>query len=246
MITKTQASHTRRVEDDALVRGRGQFMDDPRLPNQAYAAFAPHAHARVLSVNAEEARKGKGVLAILTAADIKAAGIAGISRHPPVVGRGGAKTAMPFRPVLAETAMHVGDAVAMVVAESHAAAQDAADLVQVEYEELTPVIELDAAMKAATQLHADAPGNHRVDWPGRSRATPTRARWPDLRERGARGARAASSTSASSSPRWRPAAPRRATTRESDSYLLRALAGRRLLRDQRGVSSACRPRSCVC
>jgi aerobic carbon-monoxide dehydrogenase large subunit len=68
--------------------------------------------------------------------------------------------------VLAETAMHVGDAVAMVVAESHAAAQDAADLVQVEYEELTPVIELDAAMKAATQLHADAPGNLCVDWPG--------------------------------------------------------------------------------
>jgi carbon-monoxide dehydrogenase large subunit len=62
--------------------------------------------------------------------------------------------------------MHVGDAVAMVVAESPAAAQDAADLVQVEYEELTPVIELDAAMKAATQLHADAPGNLCVDWPG--------------------------------------------------------------------------------
>ena len=168
MDTKTQASHTRRVEDDALVRGRGQFMDDPRLPNQAYAAFvrSPHAHARVVSVNAEEARKAKGVLAVLTAADIKAAGIAGISRHPPVVGRGGAKMAMPFRPVLAETAMHVGDAVAMVVAESHAAAQDAADLVQVDYEELTPVIELDAAMKAATQLHADAPGNLCVDWPG--------------------------------------------------------------------------------
>ena len=168
MNAKNKAGHAPRVEDDALVRGRGQFMDDPRLPNQAYAAFvrSPHAHARVLAVNAEEARKAKGVLAVLTAADIKAAGIAGISRHPPVVGRGGAKMAMPFRPVLAETAMHVGDAVAMVVAESHAAAQDAADLVQVDYEELTPVIELDAAMKAATQLHADAPGNLCVDWPG--------------------------------------------------------------------------------
>src|SRR5579859_2655096 len=117
MDTKTKASHTRRVEDDALVRGRGQFMDDPRVPNQTYAAFvrSPHAHARVLSVNAEEARKAPGVLAVLTAADIKAAGIGGISRHPPVVGRGGAKMAMAFRPVLAETAMHVGDAVAMVV-----------------------------------------------------------------------------------------------------------------------------------
>jgi aerobic carbon-monoxide dehydrogenase large subunit len=168
MNATTKASHTLRVEDDALVRGHGQFMDDPRLPNQAYAAFvrSPHAHARVVSVNADEARKAMGVLAVLTAADIKAAGIAGISRHPPVVGRGGAKMAMPFRPVLAEKAMHAGDAVAMVVAESHAAAQDAVDLVQIEYEELTPVIELDDAMKGKTQLHAEAPGNLCVDWPG--------------------------------------------------------------------------------
>ncbi len=168
MDAKTQASHTPRVEDDALVRGRGQFMDDPRLSNQAYAGFvrSPHAHARVLSVNADEARNAKGVLAVLTAADIKAAGIGGISRHPPVVGRGGAKMAMPFRPVLAEKPMHAGDPVAMVVADSHAAAQDAVDLVQVEYEELTPVIELDAAMKAATKLYPDVPGNLCVDWPG--------------------------------------------------------------------------------
>ena len=168
MTATNTAKHEPRVEDDALVRGQGRFMDDPRLPNQAYAAFvrSPHAHARVLSVNADAALKAKGVLAVLTAADIKAAGIGGISRHPPVVGRGGAKMAMPFRPVLAERAMHVGDPVAMVVAESYAAAQDAADLVQLEYEELTPAVDLDAAMKAATQLYPDAPGNLCVDWLG--------------------------------------------------------------------------------
>ncbi len=163
-----RTKHTLRVEDDILVRGAGSFMDDPRLPNTAYAAFvrSPHAHARVLSVKTDEARKCKGVLAVLTAEDIKAAGIGGISRHPPVVGRSGAKMAMPFRPVLAEKAMHVGDTVAMVVAESSAAAQDAVDLVQVDYEELTPVVDLDAAMKGATQLYPDAPGNLCVDWPG--------------------------------------------------------------------------------
>ena len=163
-----RTSRTLRVEDNALVRGAGHFMDDPRLPNQAYAAFvrSPHAHARVLSVNVDAARKTKHVLAALTAADVKAAGIGSISRHPPVVGRGGAKMAMPFRPVLAETAMHVGDPVALVVAESLAAALDAADQVAVDYEELTPVIDLDTAMKAATQLHPDAPGNLCVDWPG--------------------------------------------------------------------------------
>jgi carbon-monoxide dehydrogenase large subunit len=162
------AKHSPRVEDNALVRGTGYFMDDPRLPNTAYAAFirSPHAHARVVSVKADAVHKAKGVLAVLTAAEVKAAGIGSISRHPPVAGRGGAKMALPFRPALAETAMHAGDLVAMVVAESHAAAQDAAELVQVEYEELTPVVDLDTAMKAATQLHPEAPGNLCVDWPG--------------------------------------------------------------------------------
>jgi carbon-monoxide dehydrogenase large subunit len=168
MTVTTSADHAPRVEDDALVRGRGQFMDDPRLPNQAYAAFvrSPHAHARVTSVDAELARKAKGVLAVLTADDIMAAGIGTLSRHPPVAGRGGAKMVMPFRPVLAEKAMHVGDPVAMVVAESPGAALDAADQIAVAYEELTPVVDLDAAMKATTQLYTDAPGNLCVDWPG--------------------------------------------------------------------------------
>jgi aerobic carbon-monoxide dehydrogenase large subunit len=168
VTSPARSKHEPRVEDDALVRGQGRFMDDPRLPNQAYAAFvrSPHAHARVVAVNAEEARKVKGVLAVLTAADIKAAGIGGISRHPPVAGRGDAKMAMPFRPVLAEKPMHVGDPVALVVAETAALALDAADLVQVDYEELTPVVDLEAAMKAATQLFPDVPGNLCIDWPG--------------------------------------------------------------------------------
>ncbi|HKA78016.1 MAG TPA: hypothetical protein VKD19_13020, partial [Pseudolabrys sp.] len=59
MTAKISAKYEPRVEDDALVRGSGRFMDDPRLPNTAYAAFvrSPHAHARVVSVKAEEARK---------------------------------------------------------------------------------------------------------------------------------------------------------------------------------------------
>ncbi|MFN3656033.1 MAG: xanthine dehydrogenase family protein molybdopterin-binding subunit [Pseudolabrys sp.] len=158
-----------RVEDDALVRGGGQFMDDPRLPNQVYAAFvrSPHAHARIVSVETSAAAKARGVLGVLTAADMKAAGLTGLSRHPPVVGKGGVKMPMPFRPALCgEKALHVGDPVAMVVAESLAAALDAADLVAVDYEELPPVIDLETAMKGKTQLHADAHGNLVVDWPG--------------------------------------------------------------------------------
>ncbi|MGH6683517.1 MAG: xanthine dehydrogenase family protein molybdopterin-binding subunit, partial [Pseudolabrys sp.] len=160
--------HEQRVEDDALVRGAGRFADDPRLPNQTYAAFvrSPHARAKVLKADTEAARKAKGVLAVLTAEDIRAAGIANISRHPPMTGRGGVKMTIPFRPTLAETPMHVGDPVAMVVAETLALALDAADLVQVEYEELTPVVDLDTAMNGTTQLFPDVPGNLCVDWPG--------------------------------------------------------------------------------
>src|SRR5689334_8373067 len=163
-------NHTPRVEDDALVRGAGRFMDDPRLPNAAFAAFvrSPHAHARVVSVKTDDARRAKKVLAVLTAEDMKAANVGSVSRHPPVPGRGGAKMIMPFRPSLAgEKVMHVGDPVAMVVAETIAAAQDAADLVRVEYEELPAVIDLrDAMKKGGTQLYPEAPGNLCVDWPG--------------------------------------------------------------------------------
>ena len=169
-ISPTNTKHTPRVEDDTLVRGGGRFMDDPRLPGTANAVFvrSPHAHARIVSVSTEAARKAKKVLAVLTAEDMKAANVGSVSRHPPVPGRAGTKMIMPFRPSLAgEKVMHVGDQVAMVVAETVAAAQDAADLVQVEYEELPGVIDLSDAMKpGATQLHAEAPGNVCVDWPG--------------------------------------------------------------------------------
>ncbi len=168
-IPPARTKNQPRVEDDALVRGTGHFSDDPRLPNQAYAAFvrSPHAHARIVSVNVGEARAAKGVLAVLTSEDIAAAGVGGISRHPPAIGRGGAKMVVPFRPALAgDKVMHGGDPVVMVVAQSTAAALDAADQVQVEYEELPPVIDLDAAMSGKTQLYADAPGNLCVDWPG--------------------------------------------------------------------------------
>jgi len=158
-----------RVEDDALVRGLGRFTDDQRRPNEAQCVFvrSPHAHARVKAVNVNAAKKAKGVLAVLTAADMTDAGVGSVARHPPVAGRGSAKMPMPFRPALCgEKVMHVGDAVAAVIADTAGNAMDAADLIEVEYEELTPVITLEDAMAGKTQLFADAPGNLCVDWPG--------------------------------------------------------------------------------
>jgi carbon-monoxide dehydrogenase large subunit len=159
-----------RVEDQALITGHGRFVDDARFPEQAYAAFvrAPLAHARVVNVDVAAAKSSKGVLAVLTAADIDGAGVTSLSRHPPIAGRNGTKLATPYRHALAkDTVRFVGEAVAMVVAETRAQANDAADIVAVEYEELPPVVDLRDAMKPdAPQLFADVPGNLAVDWPG--------------------------------------------------------------------------------
>ena len=159
-----------RLEDDALVRGAGKYSDDRRLPNQAAAVFvrSPHASARIVSIDTAKAASAKGVVAVLTAEDIKAAGLKSAGRHPPLPGRGGKELIQPFRPTLAgERVLYVGEAVAMVVAETVAQALDAAELVTVEYAETLAVIDVREALKSgAPQLHPEAPNNIAIDWPG--------------------------------------------------------------------------------
>ena len=89
-------------------------------------------------------------------------------RHPPLKGRGGTELIQPFRPTLAgERVLYVGEAVAMVVAETVGQAQDGADLVVVEYKEQPAVVDPRDALKPnAPQLHPEAPGNVAIDWPG--------------------------------------------------------------------------------
>jgi carbon-monoxide dehydrogenase large subunit len=167
---ESRAHHHPRVEDDALVRGAGHFIADRSEPNQALGCFvrSPHAFARIGAIDVAQARRAPGVLAVLTAADMEAAGVGNVGRHPPLVGRGGKKLIIPHRPALArERVMHVGEPVAMVIAETFTAAQDAAELVQVSYEELPPVIDLIAAAReGAPQLWPEAPDNLAIDWPG--------------------------------------------------------------------------------
>jgi carbon-monoxide dehydrogenase large subunit len=162
------AAYHPRVEDDPLVRGRGRYMADAPLPNQAYACFvrSPHAFARIVSVDTSAALKAPGVVGVLTAKDME--GVGNLGRHPPLPGRGGKTLVLPHRPALAgERVMHIGEPVAMVVAETFAAAQDAAELVAVDYEALTPVIDArDALRDGAPQIWPQAPGNIAVDWPG--------------------------------------------------------------------------------
>ncbi|HVY57925.1 MAG TPA: xanthine dehydrogenase family protein molybdopterin-binding subunit [Xanthobacteraceae bacterium] len=164
------SDHAPRIEDEALVRGEGRFLDDVRRPNQTFAVFvrSPHAAARIRGIDTAEAERAPGVIAVLTGADIKAAGVGSISRHPPMVGRGGAKLVMPPRPALAdERVAHVGQAVALVIAASSAQAQDAAERVAVDYEPLPSVTDVQAAVEpGAPQIWDEAPGNVALDWPG--------------------------------------------------------------------------------
>ena len=159
-----------RVEDAALVQGLGRFVEDAPQENQAYAAFvrSPYAHARIRSIDTQATRAAPGVVAVLTHAELDAAGIGSASVHPPMVGRNGAKLIVPFRPVLArDRVMHAGQPVALVVADSLAQAHDAAEMVVVDYEELPSVADLRAALAdGAPQLFPEAPGNIALDWPG--------------------------------------------------------------------------------
>ena len=171
MDTKTVASgalHKPRLEDDPLVRGLGRFAADAAMSGQAYAYFvrSPHAFADIRSINTDAARAAAGVLAVLTAADMKEIG--NVSQHPPLAGRSGKKLVVPHRPALAGTTVrHVGEPVAMVVAQTLDAAQDAAELVAVEYAERTPAVDQrEAVREGAPQVWPEAPGNIAVDWPG--------------------------------------------------------------------------------
>jgi carbon-monoxide dehydrogenase large subunit len=166
----TSARLRTRIEDERLLRGLGSFVDDRHAAGQAAAFFvrAPHAFADVRAIHSEAARRHPGVLAVLSAADLTAAGVGNLSRPIPMVGRGGAALKIPYRPALADgRVLHVGQPVALVVAESLDLAQQAADLIVVDYEVHQAVVRVEDAISAdAPQLWPEAPSNIALDWPG--------------------------------------------------------------------------------
>src|SRR5205807_8528796 len=151
MDTQTAHQPTKRVEDDTLLRGTGRYMADAPLPGQTYASFvrSQHACADIKSIDIRPALAIKGVIAVLTAADIKAANVGNLSQHPPVAGRGGTKLIIPVRPAPAgDRVRHTGEAVAMVIGETLAAAQDGAEAVEVDYAPVDAVLDLRDPAKA--------------------------------------------------------------------------------------------------
>ncbi|MDP6691698.1 MAG: xanthine dehydrogenase family protein molybdopterin-binding subunit [Alphaproteobacteria bacterium] len=163
----------RRREDPRFLKGEGAFTDDLKLPGQCHAAFvrSPFAHARIRGIDAADARQAPGVLAVWTAAELR-------QRVPNAVPSGVATPPFDMRGVdgrlavdasqypLAEGKVrYLGEAVVAVIAESHAQALDAAELIQVDYEELSPIITIEQALDpGAAKIWEDEDSNLSIDW----------------------------------------------------------------------------------
>ncbi|HEY6382623.1 MAG TPA: xanthine dehydrogenase family protein molybdopterin-binding subunit [Pseudolabrys sp.] len=152
-----------RFEDPRLVRGGGRYVDDIKLPGMAHAVVlrSPHAHAKIKSIDVAAAKIAPGVLAVLTAADVKAAGYGDLPVPGGLKRRDGSPMYKPRYPILAEDRVRwVGDCVAFVVAETVTQAQDAVELIQVDYEELPAVTATAEAYKPGAPLvWDDCPDN---------------------------------------------------------------------------------------
>src|ERR687895_634669 len=171
--------HKGRLEDERMLKGRGRYVSDWQLPGEIYGHFvrSDRAHAEIVSIQKEDALQMPGVLAVFTGADIAAAGLKPLPAAAPMKGRGGSEQLPTHRPALAqERVRYVGEPVALVVAESAAVAQDAAEALAVGYRDLPAVIDARAALAAgAPQLHDNIPGNLLLDFVGGDEAATTAA-----------------------------------------------------------------------
>jgi carbon-monoxide dehydrogenase large subunit len=157
-----------RREDRRLLTGAGRYAADWNLPGQLHAAFlrSDHAHAEIASLDPAAALASPGVAAVLTGADTLAAGYHRTQKLLPYTGRGGEALKVPPFPVLAHGRVrYVGEPVALVVAETAAAAQDAAEMIAVEYRTLPVIVDAEAALApGAPQIHEEIPGNLCFDY----------------------------------------------------------------------------------
>ena len=156
----------KRVEDKRFITGHGQYVDDIVLPQQTYAIFvrSHYAHAKILDVDTSVARTMPGVIAIYTGADV--AHLNGVPCGWQVNFKNGDTMKEPKHQLLvADKARHVGDAIAVVIAESKEEATEAAQAVQVEYDELPCMVDAyKAAQPGAPLVHEDVPNNICFDW----------------------------------------------------------------------------------
>ena len=156
-----------RREDYRFLTGAGQYTDDVTLPGQTHGVFlrSPHAHARIKSIDTSAAAQAPGVVQIFTGADLAEAKVGGLPCGWLIHSKDGSPMKEPPHPVLAQGKVrHVGDQVALVVAETANQAKDACELIVVDYEELPPVIDITTADSAASLVHDEVPNNVCYDW----------------------------------------------------------------------------------
>jgi carbon-monoxide dehydrogenase large subunit len=155
-----------RKEDARFLTGTGQFTDDVTMARQTYAYFlrSPHAHAAIRATDVKRAKAAPGVVAVFTGADLT--GVNGLPCGWLITGTDGKPMNEPPHPVLAQGKVrYVGDAVALVVAESIDQAKDAAEQIDVDYDVLPAVVSaVDALKPGAPQIHGEAPGNKCYTW----------------------------------------------------------------------------------
>ncbi|MDD1529950.1 carbon monoxide dehydrogenase [Bradyrhizobium sp. WBOS7] len=157
-----------RKEDKRFITGKGRYVDDIKLTGMTHAHFirSPHAHAKVKKIDSSAALKMPGVVAVLTGREIVDDKVGNLICGWAITSKDGSPMKMGAWPAMApETVRFVGQAVAVVIAESKNLARDAAEAVVVDYEELPAVADVQAAIKSgAPQLHPEAPGNQVYDW----------------------------------------------------------------------------------
>lgn len=156
----------RRREDIRFVTGQGQYTDDLHFPGEAHAAFlrSPHGHARITRVDVSAAKAAPGVVAVLTQDDVEKAGAGPMPCLAPIKSRDGSSVRHSDKPQLNGTHItFIGEAIAMVIAQTYAQARDAAELIEVDYEPLDAAGTLEAAPKGP-QIWQTAPDNLCFDW----------------------------------------------------------------------------------
>jgi len=158
----------KRVEDNRFLKGEGKYTDDFNMQHQTFAVYvrSPHAHANLVSVDISAAKAMAGVISVFTGKDIKDAGIVGSICGWQVDFKNGDTMKEPGHPILAfDKVRHVGDAIALVIAEDLGTAVDAASAVEVNYEVLDAIVDPKAAVQdGAPQVHDDVPNNTIFDW----------------------------------------------------------------------------------
>jgi carbon-monoxide dehydrogenase large subunit len=158
----------RRREDARFLRGRGNYVDDINRPDQVYAVIrrSDRPHATINSIDTTAAAKAPGVVAVYVGADMAADAIGGLPCGWQIHNKDGSPMAEPPHPVIAVGKVrHVGDSVAVVIAETKQQAKDAAELLVVDYTDLPALATMQDALKpGAALVHDDAPGNLCYDW----------------------------------------------------------------------------------